>query len=548
MISKPLHPSCEIVKNKTYTNCLENVSKIIDSNGPYDIISLQEASNWQIIRSITPTLFGMKYVSHKLDLDEIVIFYHSKYELDSSENILKGHMSDLNRPLMALFFSNKLCIINLHAGHYVKSNKPNKKGKYYQKDIYKLDYYFERILGNEPDADIYLDKLLEYDIIITGDFNDELNDGLKFFGRNLYGFNTNPSCCNTGIKASSITCPKGQGCFDSRAVGTSLASERAVPALGGQGNAGIEASSITCLRRDSSAALGGQGGPKLNGQTLKFSFDHILSTYQNNHSQVIPVIFASDHMPVIAHLSKNIGYDFDGVLHTNVSPPDDQLQRHPHSLRGPYDPFNKIILQIKNEILDGHHIYIITARKKTQSNENTIIKHLENNGLKKFINKIKIYFSAGVNKTEIINNIKINAFYDDSCLRILELIQSQVKNLLPYLTQIFLVDPDKKKWYLINEKSIVKMCPINHGTEKSILCYKLINLSSQIGIISSNTKIDKCADLINEYVANYQFKFSNPEIKKLLDKLKNDLGNDKLQIEIIKLIISDIYNHYLAEN
>ena len=36
-------------------------------------------------------------------------------------------------------------------------------------------------------------------------------------------------------------------------------SERAVPALVGQGNTGIKASSITCLRRDSSAALGGQG-------------------------------------------------------------------------------------------------------------------------------------------------------------------------------------------------------------------------------------------------------------------------------------------------
>ena len=52
---------------------------------------------------------------------------------------------------------------------------------------------------------------------------------------------------------------KGQGFFDSNPVGKSLASERAVPALVGQGNTGIKASSITCLRRDSSAALGGQG-------------------------------------------------------------------------------------------------------------------------------------------------------------------------------------------------------------------------------------------------------------------------------------------------
>ena len=46
-------------------------------------------------------------------------------------------------------------------------------------------------------------------------------------------------------------------------------SERAVPALVGQGNTGIEASSITCLRRDSSAALGGQGKPDVKIKSQK---------------------------------------------------------------------------------------------------------------------------------------------------------------------------------------------------------------------------------------------------------------------------------------
>lgn len=492
MISNPVHSACKLITNKSdphiisYTNCLSNVSKMIESHGPYHFVCLQEASNWNIIRGITPTLKKMKYVSHKLDLDEIITFYDGSYQLDLSENILKGYMADINRPLLVLFFQNNLCVINLHAGHYTKSPSPDKRGKYYTKDIYFLDIYIKELLENNSNGEIYLEKFLTYDIIISGDFNDDLPNGLKIFNRKLYGINRVPTCCDN----------------------------------------------------------------KLENRALKFSFDHILSTVQNNISTVVPVKLASDHIPIIATLSKNIGYDFDGVLHTNVTPPDRELQRHPRDLKGPYDAFVSIISQIKNEIEHGHNIYIITARKKTKSNLNAIQNHLGANNLDKYLDNINIYFSEGYDKTKLINSLKINTFYDDSCLRILELTESQLANHIPYLHQIYLVNPDNQTWKLVDTNNISTLCHISPEKEKNILCYQLFSLSKKLDIITAENRymaINRCTYLIQQYIVDYQLKFSNPKIKLLLKKLKEDLANENLQIKIIKLVISDIYKNYLAQ-
>lgn len=60
-----------------------------------------------------------------------------------------------------------------------------------------------------------------------------------------------------------------------------------------------------------------------------------------------------------------IGYDFDGVLHVDVTPADSTGQKHPLTYVGPYKPFDKIITQIKDQLNKNHKIYVVTARHKS---------------------------------------------------------------------------------------------------------------------------------------------------------------------------------------
>nr|QZX43427.2 5-nucleotidase superfamily protein [Mimivirus sp.] len=94
---------------------------------------------------------------------------------------------------------------------------------------------------------------------------------------------------------------------------------------------------------------------------------------------------------------------------------------------GPYNIFRNIVQNILNNILLGNYVYIITARNKTNQNLSVITNHLVKAGLEKYLNDITILFSEGSDKTKLLHKYKINDFYDDSCLRIIELYTSQKK-------------------------------------------------------------------------------------------------------------------------
>jgi len=494
MVSDPIYENCGPIINDNkynikYTNCLKNVSNFAEANKPYDFVDLQEATNWRILQKITPTLSEMHAVSHKPGLDEIVTFYSSKYQLDDSEYEIAGFLEDKNRPFLILFFKNNICIINIHAGH--------------KKDIYKFDYYLKHFLSSDKNSEkIFLAKFKTYDIIMVGDLNDNLlpkksnstEDISKFkilsnkiFFNNeriLYSINHKPTCCDRTLAAT-----------------------------------------------------------KQN-----ITFDHILSTLPpiQNISTVFPVKRASDHIPIISIITKNIGYDFDGVLHTNVTEPDNEKQRHPINLTGPYEPFSKIIDKIEKDILDGNNVFIITARPKKLIHVNALQLHINSTKLKKYINKISFLYTGGQNKTKIINELGISAFYDDSCLRINELYTAKQNKLLPFLAQLYVVYPEKQSWTLINEKNICEYCESYFccNNDKNYLINKL----------NTSNNSNKSFEIINDLIKNYCYKFINPDINVLVKKLgdlvskkpnQNNVAKIKtLRIDLLKLIVEDINNYF----
>ncbi|AGD92125.1 hypothetical protein LBA_00205 [Megavirus lba] len=392
----PVHKKCEMINDisngVSYTNCLKNISNFIEQNSDCDFVLLQEATNWDILQQITPVLTNMEVVHHKYDLEEIVTFFNKKYILDKTHNTIFGYMSDINRPFQILFFNNNLCVINLHAGH--------------NKDIYDFDKHLIRTLKSNKYHKQFIQKLQTYDIIMGGDFNDNLNDSFRIlidpyfdieYGRKLYGFNKTPSCCNYNL---------------------------------------------SMIKQNK-------------------TYDHILSTLSDNISEIKTISMASDHMPIIAIIKKHIGYDFDGVLHIDVTKSDDEGQRHPINMTGPYNIFENIVQNILNNILLGNSVYIITARNKTNQNLSVITNHLTKAGLEKYLNNITILFSGGLDKTKLLHKYKINEFYDDSCLRIIELYTSHKKIKLPNLNNLFITYPEKNSYQLINDKNINDICSKN---------------------------------------------------------------------------------------
>jgi hypothetical protein len=189
-------PECgPIIKNLLtdgHTKCLANVAKFIEVNAPYDFVGLQEATNWKKIRIITPCLQKMKSFDIETYKGIMVTFYDgTKYSLDPYANNLVGHLEDPYRPFIVLFFQQKICLINLHAGH--------------NSDVYNFDQYLIRTIYDKylPNASVFLNKLRSYDIIMMGDFNDPLlhnkNNYHQILNRKIYGINKIKSCCDSSM-------------------------------------------------------------------------------------------------------------------------------------------------------------------------------------------------------------------------------------------------------------------------------------------------------------------------------------------------------------
>ena len=103
----PKHP-------RHHLKCVGNIGQVIEEN-PVDFICLQEAANFRSLIKISPNLAKMSYHEHKSGLDDMVTFWNSKkYRLLKTK---KGEFEE-GRPYLATYFNNKLCVINVHFGHY----------------------------------------------------------------------------------------------------------------------------------------------------------------------------------------------------------------------------------------------------------------------------------------------------------------------------------------------------------------------------------------------------------------------------------------------
>jgi len=101
--------------SRHYMRCVENIASVIDKNGPYDFIGLQEAANWKLLVEQSAVLKSMKFRSHKSGPEDMVTFWDpKKHEFIKS---LNGFFEP-GRPWSALFFKDGICYINVHAGHY----------------------------------------------------------------------------------------------------------------------------------------------------------------------------------------------------------------------------------------------------------------------------------------------------------------------------------------------------------------------------------------------------------------------------------------------
>jgi hypothetical protein len=143
---------------------------------------------------------------------------------------------------------------------------------------------------------------------------------------------------------------------------------------------------------------------------------------------------------------KNVAFDFDGVIHINVTPTDEFGQRHPTN--GLYcvqqNPFRKIIKLIKFYKKYDYNIYIITSRN--EKSKEYVIKTLENFNLLDIFNEKNIYFTGDTykgDKTELLDKLQINHFYDDSIYHLKSVIRQKKNNKLKNLNRFYLTIPEK---------------------------------------------------------------------------------------------------------
>lgn len=147
----PLCNNTDESNDRYFGICIQNIINVIDDNGPYDFICLQETTNINKIIEKSKILSSMDYKDHKSGPEQIVTFWNKKYKLI---NKIYGQFV-LGRPYQFLFFDNNFCVINLHLPHLHK---------------YSVLEYIKCIFKNiNPD-------LRKYRFIMAGDFNYVLNN------------------------------------------------------------------------------------------------------------------------------------------------------------------------------------------------------------------------------------------------------------------------------------------------------------------------------------------------------------------------------------
>jgi len=140
----------------------------------------------------------------------------------------------------------------------------------------------------------------------------------------------------------------------------------------------------------------------------------------------------------------NVAFDFDGVIHREVTKADEYNQRHPINglYHFPQNPFSKIIDLINIYFEKKYNIYIITSRN--DNSKKIVIDTLHRF---KIFNKInQIYFTGNTHngdKTELLEKLNIHHFYDDSMYHFNCVFNKKKENKLKKLQKFYLTVPEK---------------------------------------------------------------------------------------------------------
>ena len=169
--------------------CVNNIASVFDSSNTLDFVTLQEATDYKKLLIQSRRLKQMNYKEHKSGLDSIVTFWDVKYKL---KKVVTGEFEE-GRPWMAILFTNELCIINVHMGHYDKEIQL----KMMDKMMLEINKNMMHIQKTEKTKKLH--KQIRY--IISGDFNYDI----KEFGgsRNYFTLDNTPFYYN---KKHILTC------------------------------------------------------------------------------------------------------------------------------------------------------------------------------------------------------------------------------------------------------------------------------------------------------------------------------------------------------
>lgn len=152
--------------------CVNNISDVFENeNIKLDFVTLQEATDFKKLVTQSPKLQNMNYICHNSGLDMVVTLWDKKYKLKTKIN---GEF-EKGRPWLATIFTNGICLINVHMGHYDKEEEMKLLDKMIL-DI-KVKLKENKILKTHKHNSIYR-------YIISGDFNydiKEFGDSRNYF-------------------------------------------------------------------------------------------------------------------------------------------------------------------------------------------------------------------------------------------------------------------------------------------------------------------------------------------------------------------------------
>jgi endonuclease/exonuclease/phosphatase family metal-dependent hydrolase len=164
----PSWPLCN--PKRSYKKCIKNIAKMIDLyEDKIDFVFLQEASNHGILTRESETLKKLEHVVHKSGLEEMVTYWNPKrFHL---KKYLNGEFRK-GRPWQLLIFKENVIIINVHAEHYS-----------YHYLIQKLNKMLKTV------------NMVQYRIIIAGDFNSPIPEIVRLDNNMLYTHSEVQTCC-----------------------------------------------------------------------------------------------------------------------------------------------------------------------------------------------------------------------------------------------------------------------------------------------------------------------------------------------------------------